>query len=103
VFLDGSNAIASFLLSTRGQHLGLGRNEKKKQVHSTPLKYALLRMTVFWKVKATLSVVKICAEAAWLLSYYRAIFHHEAYMLDRGDVVEGIAGDGDDVGEVSGF
>ena len=32
-----------------------------------------------------------------------AVFHDEGYFLQCGDVVEGIAGDGDDVGEVAGL
>src|SRR3984957_4078743 len=32
-----------------------------------------------------------------------AVLHDEGYFLQGGDVVEGIAGDGDDVGEVAGL
>jgi len=41
--------------------------------------------------------------ARLLLSYDYAILHHEAYVLDGSDVVERIAGDGDDVGVVAGL
>ena len=41
--------------------------------------------------------------ARLLLSYDYAVLHHKAHVLDGGDVVERIAGDGDDVGEVAGL
>jgi hypothetical protein len=74
----------------------LGRNEKKKQVHSTPLKYASLRMTVF-------GVGKSRANFVWLLADYCAVLHYEAYMFAGRDIFKWVAGDGYDVGEVSGF
>ena len=38
-----------------------------------------------------------------LLPHHDAALHHKADVLDGGDVVEGVAGDGDDVGEVAGL
>src|SRR5277367_6637089 len=38
-----------------------------------------------------------------LLAIDNAVFHHEGYFLQGGDVVEGISRDGDDVGEVAGL
>ena len=39
----------------------------------------------------------------WLLAVDDAVFHYEGDFLEGGDVVERIAGDGDHVGEVTGF
>ena len=42
-------------------------------------------------------------ECACRLFVDDAVFHYEGYFLQGGDVVERIAGDGDDIGEVAGL
>lgn len=40
-------------------------------------------------------------DRGFLLPHDRATLHYEAHVLDGGDVFEGVAGDGDDIGKVA--